>query len=132
MTPADIREKEALNVSRSKVGSVVEIGGSNFYVTNRNGIRHYQRINVADGSLTYACLDLHPYNVRIIDEDTGEPIDKTIEVNAEEGWLLRQSVDDEGSIYTCDEKTPCYACGSQREHVRTERLEGNFWIELEL
>lgn len=56
----------------------------------------------------------------ITDLETGEQVDNVVEVNADEGWLIRQVVDEDGHPVLDGE-------GDDR-HIRQERIEGLFEI----
>jgi hypothetical protein len=69
--------------------------------------------------ITYAKVGGPPddwASLQVVDLDTGEPVERVVEVNASEGWLIRHKVDDTGHIETAN------------GYIVWERLDGRFEI----
>lgn len=98
----------------------------------RDNVKHWQRIELDDGTLTYANTDsVDAYGVlHVRHKASGGNISDVVEVNVEEGWLVRAKTDDEGKPWVCPGNPPCGKCnGRPDDHVAYEKLQGNFVIE---
>lgn len=84
--------------------------------------------------IRYAKVDGPPpdwVGLRIFDVDTGEEIMEVVEVDCDDGWLIRFKPGSDGKIYSCDEKD-CSCVGDDLDpngHIATEKLHGRFRIE---
>lgn len=71
------------------------------------------------GQLTYAVVGGPPvdwHGLRVFDA-TGAEMERVVEVDATEGWLVRMKLDEHGHPFT------------ENDEVVTERIEGQFTIK---